>query len=94
MIELNRLVVEKDKIIKKELFKKYFGFQGLIDMPRELYKTKKDKNKGLVNVTKSGLADLENKIKEMSEDETENERLYDIVNILFMLIMKPKKDED
>ena len=45
-------------------------------------------------MTKSGLADLENKIKEMSEDETENERLYDIVNILFMLIMKPKKDED
>ena len=43
---------------------------------------------------KSGLADLENKIKEMSEDETENERLYDIVNILFMLIVKPKKDED
>ena len=57
-------------------------------------KQKKDKNKGLVNVIKSGLADLENKIKEMSEDETENERLYDIVNILFMLIVKPKKDED
>ena len=43
---------------------------------------------------KSGLADLGNKIKEMSEDETENERLYDVVNIFFMLIMKPKKDED
>ena len=81
MNELNKLVVQKDKIINKELFKKDFGFPGLIDLKRELYKTKYgDKNKSLVNVIKSGLVDLENEIEEMSENEIENERLYDIVN--------------
>ena len=49
-------------------------------MQRELYKTKKRQNKSLVNVIKSGQVDLENKIKEMSEDEIENERQYDIGN--------------
>ena len=49
-------------------------------MQRELYKTKKRQNKSLVNVIKSGQVDLENKIKEMSEDEIENERQYDIAN--------------
>ena len=59
MSELNRLVLEKDKTINKELYKKYFGFQNLIDMLRELCKTKNtDKNKDLVNVIKSGLSDL------------------------------------
>ena len=38
--ELNRLIVEKDKIINKEIFKKCFGFQVLIDMQRELYEKK------------------------------------------------------
>ena len=43
-------------------------------MQRELYKTKSmDKNKGLVNMIKSGLVDLENKIEEISEDEIKNE---------------------
>ena len=44
--ELNRLIVEKDKIINKEIFKKCFGFQVLIDMQRELYE-KKHKQKKL-----------------------------------------------
>ena len=68
MSQLNRLFVEKEKIINKELFKRYFGFQDLIDMEKELYKTKNtDKNKDLVNVIKNGLADLENRIEEMSK---------------------------
>ena len=50
-------------------------------MQKEQYKTKNtDKNKDLVNLIKSGLADLENRIEEMSENKIENERLYDIVN--------------
>ena len=68
MSQLNRLFVEKEKIINKELFKRYFGFQDLIDMEKELYKTKNtDKNKDLVNVIKNGLADLEKRIEEMSK---------------------------
>ena len=45
-----------------------------------IYKKNRDKNNSIVNVIKSGLVDLENKIEEMSEDKIENERLYDIVN--------------
>ena len=82
MNKLNKLVVEKDNH-KQRIIRKYFGFQDLIDTQRELYKTKNaGKNKDLVNVIRSGLADLENKIEELSEDEIENERLYDIVSIV------------
>ena len=45
-----------------------------------IYKKNRDKNNSIVNVIKSGLVDLENKIEEMSEDKIENERLYDIAN--------------
>ena len=38
--EINRQVIEKNKIISKQLLKKYFGFQDLISMQKELYKTK------------------------------------------------------
>ena len=38
--EINRQVIEKNKIIGKQLLKKYFGFQDLISMQKELYKTK------------------------------------------------------
>ena len=39
------------------------------------------KNEELVNVIKSGLSDLKNKIEEMSTDESEIEKPYKIVNI-------------
>ena len=34
--ELNKLVVQKDKIINEALFKKYFGSKGLNDVEMEL----------------------------------------------------------
>ena len=48
-------------------------------MQRQLYKTKNtDKIKDLVNVIKSELVDLENKIEEISENEIVSEKLYDL----------------
>ena len=62
MSQLNRLFVEKEKIIKKNYLK------DTLDFKKELYKTKNtDKNKDLVNVIKNGLADLEKRIEEMSK---------------------------
>ena len=73
--ELNRQVVEKNKIINKELFKKYFRFQDLVSKQTELYKTKNtDKKNKLVNVMKSGLRDLRRDIEEMSDDVKEIEK--------------------
>ena len=81
--ELNRQVVEKNKIINKELLKEYFRFQDLISMQIELYKTKNTgkKNK-LVNVIKSGLRDFKEEIKDMGEEEKEIEQPNEIVDIV------------
>ena len=95
--QLNRLFVEKEKIINKELFKRYFRFQGLIDMEKELYKTKNiDKNKGFVNVIKNWLADLENRIEEMSKMKLKmNGYMIEwILQIFFMLMIGTKKKKD
>ena len=52
-------------------------------MQKKIYETKNaDKNKDLVNVIKSGLADLENEIEEMSEKEKEIEIPYEIEDIV------------
>ena len=52
------------------MFEDPFNFVAPTVLTKKLYeiKNKKEKDK-LVNVIKSGLADLKNKIKEMSEDE-------------------------
>ena len=53
-----------------DLFKDYFKFVVPSALVKKLYeiKNKKKKNK-LVNVIKSGLSDLKDRIKEMSDDE-------------------------
>ena len=54
-----------------------------MDIQKETYKTKNpNKNDDLVNVIKSGLIDLKNEIKDMSEDEKEMERPNEIVDIV------------
>ena len=56
-------------IINKELFKKHFGFQSLIDMQENCMKQKTQaKIKKFVQLTKSGLVDIDNEMEEISED--------------------------
>ena len=45
-----------------------------------MYKTKNTGKDIDLNVTKNGLVDLDNKIKDMFKNETENERLYGTAN--------------
>ena len=81
MSEWNRQVVEKSKIINEELLKKYFGFQDLISIQKELYKTKNaGKSNKLVNVIKSGLKDLKKDIEQMGDDVKEIEKPNEIVD--------------
>ena len=58
------------KSIKYDLFKDHFNFVVPSALAKKLYeiKNKKESNK-LVNVIKSGVSDLKDKIKEMYEDE-------------------------
>ena len=56
-------------------------------MQRKMLKIKNtDKNKNLLNVIRSVLVDLENEIKDMSENEIENETSYEIVDIVERII--------
>ena len=65
-----------------ESSKKHFNFQSPIDIKKKVYERKNtDENKGLVNVIENGLVDLANEIEEMSENEIENEKLYEIVHM-------------
>ena len=53
-----------------DLFKDYFKFVVPSALVKKLYEIKnKKKKKKLVNVIKSGLSDLKDRIKEMSDDE-------------------------
>ena len=52
-----------------------------------------EKNNHLVNVIKSGLKDLNNEIKEMSEEERENERLDKITEIAERILAYIKEQQ-
>ena len=60
----NEWVNKKETSINSEIFQRLFKFQRPSDMFKLLYKTnKKNKNKELVHMIKSGLGDLENVIE-------------------------------
>ena len=59
MKEFNKLIIEKETGMNKELFKKYFNFQMLNAMLKSVYNTdSKKKNDDLVNVIKNRLTDF------------------------------------
>ena len=52
------------------------------------------KNNLLVNTIKSGLTDLKNEIKKMSEVEIKNEKPYKIVNIVEKILVMNKSQQE
>ena len=70
MNEISKYIVEEETDINEELFEKYFKIQKPSDMLMYLNKTNdKEENNKLVNMINSGLKDLEEEIKKMSEEE-------------------------
>ena len=66
----SKIIAEKEKSINSELFREYFKYQNPSYMFENLYSTKnKERNKIQVNLIKSALTDLKNKIKNMSDNE-------------------------
>ena len=53
----------------KNYLKKYFNFQRPSYMLKSLYEVNTNQNNELVNVINSGLKDLKEEIKKMSEEE-------------------------
>ena len=83
MNEIIKYIAKEEIDLNEELFKKYFNFQRPSDMLMLLNKTKdKEKNNELVKVIISGLKDLKEKIKKMSEAEIEIEDPESIVKIV------------
>ena len=83
MNEIIKYIAKEEIDLSEELFKKYFNFQRPADMFMLLNKTKdKTKNIELVNVINSGLKDLKEEIKKMSEAEIEIEDPESIVEIV------------
>ena len=65
------------------MFKIHFSDIAPTVLAKKLFETKNEnKNNDLVNVTKSGLRDLENEIKKMSKDEKKNEKPDKILKIV------------
>ena len=86
-------MINREKLpINNELFKKHFKLERSIFLYKVLYETNNDKEKNskLVNIFNSGLEDLEKEIKEMSEEEIETEKPYNIVKVVkkFLKLIK------
>ena len=65
-----KYIENESKGVNYDLFRKYFNFTVPSALIKQLYEIKgRKKNNELVNVIKSGLSDLKDEIKEMSEDE-------------------------
>ena len=69
------------KSINYDLFKKHFNFVVPSALIKQSYEIK-NKNNELLNVIKSGLSDLKDEIKKMSEDEKEIEKADKILKIV------------
>ena len=80
---MNELIIKKETVINRELFKKYFNFQTPTAMLKNLCNLNdRNKNNKLVNIIKSGLSDFKNEIENMTEKEKETEKPYKIVDIV------------
>ena len=82
-----KYIEKESKEINYDLLKKHFKFVVPSALVKQLYETKnKTKNYKLLNVIKSGLSDLKDEIKEMSEDEIKTEKPDKISKIVEKII--------
>ena len=89
------MITKNDKIINKELFRKYFQFQSLSDMQKSLSKTQNtQKNTKLVQVIISGLDDLNEKIKKMSEQEIKIKEPDKIIDAVAEILEFNKQNQE
>ena len=95
MYAFNKWINKKEAKINRELFKEHFNFQRPSNMLKFLYQTKdREENNKLVSVINSGLKDLEEEIKKMSEEERENEEPDKIVKIAEEILEFNKQNQE
>ena len=87
-------IINEETDINDGSFNKYFKFQKPSDMLALLNKTNDtEKNNKLVNLINSGLEDLKEEIKKMSEVEIENEDPESIVEIVEKILKFNKQNQ-
>ena len=90
----NEWVNEKERGINSEIFQRYFSYQRPSDMSKDLYRIDdKYKNNGIVNVIKSGLSDLKNEIKNISEEEKEIEKTNEMKDVVEEILEFNKQNQ-
>ena len=83
MCNFNEWVNKKEANMNCEVFQRHFKYQRPSDMLKLVYKTNnKKKNSELANITKSGLSDLKNEIKDMNEEEKEIKKPSEIIDVV------------
>ena len=91
---LNKQITDEKTDINNEIFRKYFKVQRPSDMLVLLNRTDDtEKNNKLVNLINSGLKNLKEDIKKMSEAEIENEDPKSIVNIVEKILKFNKQNQ-
>ena len=76
------------------MYKKHFNFTSATVLTKQLYKIKNKKESNeLVNAIKSGLIDLKDEIKKMSEDEKETEEPDKILEIVEEILISRENQE-
>ena len=89
------MIDEKKTDMNKELFQKHFNFGNQSVMLRDLFRTNnKRKNKQLVGLIKSGLSHLKEDIEQMSENEIEVEKPYEMVDIIEMIFEVNRQNQE
>ena len=91
----NEWIIKKEANINSELFMEHFNFQNPSDMLKNLYQINdKEKKNKLVNVINSGLKDLKEEIKKMSEEEINTEKPDKIVKIVRKILNFNKQNQE
>ena len=82
---------EKDEIINKDLFKKYFHeFESLSDMQKNCLKHRiHKKHKEIVQIIQNGMTNFEKEISNMPKDK----ELYEILDTVLNIVEFNKQDQ-
>ena len=91
---MNKWVNKQETDINNELFKNYFKFQRPSDMLKSLYKANTIQNNELVSLNNSGLKDLKEEIKNMSEKERKIEKPDKIVKTVEEILNFNKQKQE
>ena len=87
-------VIKKETGIYKELFKNYFHSRMSSELSKDLYKKNdREKNNAIVSLIKSELKDLQEEIENMSQEERENEKPDEIVEIVEEILKFNKQNQ-